>query len=65
MARSDDINSAGSQMFIMLGARPDLDGKYSIFGKVLGDGMAQVDKMAVGDGIEYLWVVRDLPEGKR
>ncbi|MBI5832604.1 MAG: peptidylprolyl isomerase [Armatimonadetes bacterium] len=65
MARTQDVNSAGSQMFIMLGDAPFLDGQYSIFGKVLGDAMAQVDKMAVGDGIEYLWVVRDLPEGKR
>jgi len=65
MARSQDVNSAGSQMFIVLGDAPFLDGQYSIFGKVLGDGMAQVDKITVGDVVEYLWVVRDLPEGKR
>ncbi len=65
MARAQDINSAGSQMFIMLGSAPSLDTQYSIFGKVLGNGMDQVDKMAVGDTIEYLWVVKDLPEGKR
>ena len=35
MARADDYDSAGSQFFIMLGNKPDLDGKYAAFGKVI------------------------------
>lgn len=35
MARSTDPNSAGSQFFIMHGFSPQLDGQYSIFGKVI------------------------------
>ncbi len=34
MARSNDPNSAGSQFFLMHGAAPGLDGKYSAFGQV-------------------------------
>lgn len=35
MARSSDPNSAGSQFFLMLGAAPHLDGKYTAFGQVI------------------------------
>jgi peptidyl-prolyl cis-trans isomerase B (cyclophilin B) len=41
-ARSNDPNSATSQFFIMVDYSRHLDGKYSIFGKVL-DGMDVVD----------------------
>ncbi|MEK5235023.1 peptidylprolyl isomerase [Paenibacillus sp. FSL L8-0470] len=34
MARSQDVNSAGSQFFIMAAAYPSLDGSYAAFGKV-------------------------------
>lgn len=37
-ARSQDINSANSQFFIMLKREPGFDGKYTVFGKVI-DGM--------------------------
>jgi peptidyl-prolyl cis-trans isomerase B (cyclophilin B) len=33
-ARSSDPNSASSQFFIMVAASPNLDGQYSVFGKV-------------------------------
>jgi peptidyl-prolyl cis-trans isomerase B (cyclophilin B) len=43
-ARSNDPNSATSQFFIMHGDSPHLDGKYTVFGKVL-DGLDVVDKI--------------------
>lgn len=44
MARSKDPNSAGSQFFIVVAPRPDLDGLYTAFGKVVS-GMDVVDKI--------------------
>lgn len=35
MARSNDPDSAGSQFFICLGPTPDLDGRYTAFGKLI------------------------------
>jgi peptidylprolyl isomerase len=48
MARTSDPNSADSQFFIMLAAAPALDGKYTIFGKVVS-GMQYVDELKKGD----------------
>lgn len=46
MARmGDDINSGSCQFFIMHAPRPDLDGKYSVFGKLVS-GQDVVDKIA-------------------
>lgn len=45
MARGQDINSAGSQFFIMVGDAPWLDGQYTIFGQVI-EGQDVVDKIA-------------------
>lgn len=45
MARGADINSAGSQFFIVLDNSPWLDGKYTIFGEVTS-GKEIVDKIA-------------------
>ena len=42
MARSQNVNSAGSQFFIMHARAASLDGKYSIFGEVI-DGIEVVD----------------------
>jgi len=36
MARASDPNSADTSFFIVLGPAPHLDGKYTIFGKVVG-----------------------------
>jgi peptidylprolyl isomerase len=50
MARTNDPNSAGSQWFINYAATPNLDGEYTIFGKVT-EGMDVVDCIAQGDAI--------------
>ena len=45
MARSADPDSAGSQFFICFGPRESLDGKYTVFGKIIkGDDV--LDKLA-------------------
>jgi peptidylprolyl isomerase len=48
MARTSDPNSADSQFFIMYAPAPALDGKYTIFGKVVS-GMEYVDQLKKGD----------------
>ena len=47
-ARTGDPNSANSQFFIMLAPRLTLDGKYSIFGRVVA-GMQYVDAITRGE----------------
>ena len=47
-------NTNGSQFFITHVATPWLDGKHSVFGKVLGDGQKVVDSIRQGDKIETL-----------
>ena len=42
MARGGDPNSADTSFFMMLGPAPHLDGKYTVFGKVL-DGFDTVE----------------------
>jgi peptidylprolyl isomerase len=49
MARTDDPNSANSQFFITFAPRMSLDGKYTVFGRVIG-GMAFVDAIKRGEG---------------
>jgi peptidylprolyl isomerase len=48
MARAQDINSADSQFFICFAPQSSLDGKYTIWGRVI-DGMDAVDKIKKGD----------------
>jgi cyclophilin family peptidyl-prolyl cis-trans isomerase len=43
--RCEFANSAGSQFFVCLGPTPNLDGKYTAFGKVV-EGMDAVKKIA-------------------
>lgn len=45
MARTDDPNSAETSFFIMLAPAPFLDGKYTIFGKLV-DGFDTLDRIA-------------------
>lgn len=56
MARSADPDSAGSQVYVMLGPAPFLNGKYTAFGAVT-KGMDVVDKIRVGDRIKSIKVV--------
>jgi len=56
MARTDDPDSAGSQVYLMLGPAHFLNGKYTAFGRVTS-GMDVVDRMKVGDRITSIKVV--------
>src|SRR4051812_32605576 len=47
MARSQSLNSANSQFFIMFAPAPSLDGQYTIWGRVVA-GMDAVDKIKRG-----------------
>jgi peptidyl-prolyl cis-trans isomerase B (cyclophilin B) len=46
MARGDDPASATTSFFIVLADAPSLDGKYTVFGRVI-DGLDVLDKIAV------------------
>lgn len=48
MARTDDPNSANSQFFIVFQPTLRLDGKYTVFGRVLS-GMQYVDAIELGE----------------
>ena len=52
-------NSNGSQFFITHVATPWLDGKHSVFGRVLGDGQKVVDSIRQGDKIEKATVTEE------
>ena len=56
MARTNDPDSASSQIYLMLGDAHFLNGKYTAFGKVT-KGMEVVDKIKVGDRITSIKVV--------
>ena len=49
MARTQDPDSANSQFFIMFAPAPSLDGKYTIWGRVVS-GMEAVDRIKRGSG---------------
>jgi peptidylprolyl isomerase len=53
MARKSDPDSAGSQIYIMLGAAPHLNGQYTAFGRVVS-GMDVVDTIKVGDRVKSI-----------
>jgi peptidyl-prolyl cis-trans isomerase B (cyclophilin B) len=51
MAHAGDPTKADSQFFIVIGPASHLDGRHQIWGKVIGDGMDVVNKLAVDDRI--------------
>ena len=57
MARTNDPDSAGSQIYIMLGPSHFLNGKYTAFGKV-ASGMGVVDQIKVGDRIKSVRIIQ-------
>jgi peptidyl-prolyl cis-trans isomerase B (cyclophilin B) len=56
MARSNDPDSAGSQFYIVLAPANFLDGKYTVFGKVVS-GMNIVDNVKKGDKMKSVKIV--------
>ena len=57
MARTQDPDSAGSQFYITLAPANFLDGKYTVFGKVVS-GMNVVDGIKVGDRIASIKILK-------
>jgi cyclophilin family peptidyl-prolyl cis-trans isomerase len=57
MARTQDPDSAGSQFYITLAPANFLDGKYTVFGKVVS-GMNVVDAIKVGDRIASIKIIK-------
>jgi cyclophilin family peptidyl-prolyl cis-trans isomerase len=55
MAHAGDPAQADSQIYVLLGNRPGLDGKYTVIGKVLS-GMDVVEKLEVTDVIRRMTV---------
>ena len=47
-ARSQELDSANSQFFIMFAPNPELDNRYTVMGRVIS-GMDAVDKIAPGE----------------
>lgn len=58
MARSSDPDSASCQFYICLEATPNLDGQYTVFGKVL-EGMEVVLKLRKDDKMTRVSLVED------
>jgi cyclophilin family peptidyl-prolyl cis-trans isomerase len=55
MSHLGDPAKADSQIYITLEARPDLDGRYAVFGQVI-DGMDVVSLLQVGDEIQRVYL---------
>jgi cyclophilin family peptidyl-prolyl cis-trans isomerase/HEAT repeat protein len=51
----DWADTGGSQFFITHGPQPHLDGRYTVFGRVV-DGMDVVDRITRGDRVTRVWV---------
>lgn len=75
MARSQGMDSANSQFFLMTGARDNLNGAYTVFGRVV-DGLDAVKALNAGletqngtvenpDVMTRVRIATQLPEGER
>lgn len=62
MARMNDINSGSCQFFITKKPSDFLNGKYAVFGAVVG-GMDAVYNMRVGDAITSAMIMPEQPAG--
>jgi peptidyl-prolyl cis-trans isomerase B (cyclophilin B) len=51
MAKTEDVDSAGSQFFIILAERAELDQQYTVFGEVV-EGIEVADRIAAVPGVE-------------
>jgi peptidyl-prolyl cis-trans isomerase B (cyclophilin B) len=60
MARLVTPDSAGSQFYIVLPGANELDGQYTVFGKVTAS-MDVVDKIALGDKMKTVKIVEAAP----
>ncbi|MBI4590067.1 MAG: peptidylprolyl isomerase [Candidatus Rokubacteria bacterium] len=60
MARAQDPDSAGSQFYITFGPQLQLDGQYTVFGRVVA-GMELVDKIKVGDKMKSVRITEVAP----
>ena len=61
MANTGDPNSAGSQFFIVIADQPDLDGRYTVVGRVV-EGMDVIDRIAAVETDVYgRWGAPDRP----
>ena len=58
MARSQDPDSAGSQFYICYGSTPHLDGRYTVFGRVVS-GMEHVDRIKQGDKMTAVTIAEE------
>ena len=57
MARTSDPNSASSQFYVCLADTPNLDGGYTVFGRVI-DGMDNVMLLRQGDKMTKVTLVK-------
>ena len=62
MARSTHPDSAGSQFYICLADAPHLDGSYTAFGRVVGEGMTVVDELRQGDKMLSVRLMEEVTE---
>jgi len=58
MARSQTLNSGSAQFYIALKSLPELDGRYSVFGRIVG-GMDVLDSLKEGDIILQATMIKN------
>ncbi len=56
MARSQKLGSGSAQFYIALKPLPELDGRYSVFGRIV-DGLDVLDRIRQGDTVEKMYLL--------